>query len=348
MSDSLPSSVVKATKGEYEIPIKRLWIETWRQLLHMPKVFWQAFGLMLLVLLGMTLLMGLLLQQYDLELLHFQNHQAQLPNLHTLHALNKLKMLLGNFAITVIEILRFLLTVSFAFLALNHIRNQPIKATMIFEWVKALFSLLLISILFSLFYAAMFYASGFYFKALYGFAHSYPGKLIFLLGYILRLIIITVLHTYILLILFMASLLVLDQKLALKKSLHCAFKTINQHWFKNSVLLFLPSLVYMSAWSDSFNLFSGITNGYALLTYLILLPGMILTMLFFLYKKIAAQTNLTPMKKIALIILKVILGLVILELFFSGIGLIWLLPVIALLIAIQYQHIFLDKSLSYV
>ncbi|MEN9450197.1 MAG: hypothetical protein RJA83_811 [Pseudomonadota bacterium] len=53
------------------------------------------------------------------------------------------------------------------------------------------------------------------------------------------------------------------------------------------------------------------------------------------------------MKKITLIILKVILGLVILELFFSGIGLTWLLPVIVLLIAIQYQHIFSDKSLSY-
>ncbi|MEN9449413.1 MAG: hypothetical protein RJA83_27 [Pseudomonadota bacterium] len=44
MSDSLPSSVVKATKGEYEIPIKSLWIETWRQLIQMPKAFGSIQG----------------------------------------------------------------------------------------------------------------------------------------------------------------------------------------------------------------------------------------------------------------------------------------------------------------
>lgn len=350
MSNFLPSNVIKATQGDYRIPIKLIFIEAWQQLFKVHKVFWQAFGLMLLVLLGMTLLMGLLLQQYDLELLHFQNHQAQLPNLHTLHVLNSLKGLLNSFTAAIIQILRLLLTVSLVFLALNQIRNQPIKVTMVFAFLKNWRSLVLISLLFYLLNRVLHYGLFVFFEAIHLFPMSTQdsSRPIFVLGLYGANFLCVILNAYVMAVAFMAGLLILDKKMTFKKSLYIAFKSINRHPLKNMLLLFLASWAYMGAGSDSFNLFSGITNGYALFAYLILLPGMILTMLFFLYKKIAAQTNLTSMKKIALIILKVILGLVILELFFSGIGLTWLLPVIALLIAIQYQHIFLDKSLSYV
>jgi hypothetical protein len=73
-----------------------------------------------------------------------------------------------------------------------------------------------------------------------------------------------------------------------------------------------------------------------------------MAILFILNKKMSGQTNLSRMKNITLIILKVILGLVVLELFFSRMGWIWVLPMMAVLIAMQYQHIFSDKSLSYV
>lgn len=148
MSNILPSSVIKATKGDYEVPIRRLWLETWRQLLYIPKAFWQAFGLVMLVLLGTIIFMGLLLQQYDLGLLRVQNHQVQLLSLHTLQAINKLKVLLSGFFLAIIEILRALLTVSLAFLGLHQIRNQTVKVTMVFAFLKNWRSLLFISVLF--------------------------------------------------------------------------------------------------------------------------------------------------------------------------------------------------------
>lgn len=349
MSDILSSSIVKATKGDYDIPIKSLWVETWRQLIKMPKAFWLGFGLVILIWVSTIAMSGLTARLYDVVMWFAYNFSAHVaPPITQAPISIKIKF----FGIAILEVLRFLLTASLALLALNHLRNQTIKASMIFEWHKAWFSLLLIGILFCLFYAAMFYVSILFFKALYGFAHSHPAKLIFLLGYSLRLIIIAVLHTYIMLILFMASLLILDQKMTFKKSLCVAFKSINRHALKNITLLFLASWAYMGAWSDFINLFLSIRNGFGLFAYLIFLPGVILAVWFILYKKLykkmAGQTHVSQMKKVALVLLKLVLGLVIFQLFFSGVGLIWLLPVVSLLLAIQYQHIFLDKSLPYV
>ncbi|WP_342219459.1 hypothetical protein [Rickettsiella endosymbiont of Miltochrista miniata] len=349
MSDSLPPSVVKATKGEYEIPIKSLWVETWRQLLQMPKAFWQAFGLMFLVLLGTTIFMDFLLRWYDIGLIHFQNYQAQLPNLHTLHVLNSLKGLLNTFTAAIIQILRTLLIVSLAFLVLNQIRNQPIKVTMVFAFLKNWRSLLLISALLYLVNSILRYGLVFVFRAM----HLYPllpsqDFPMIALAYGAHTFLAVFLYTYFMAVAFMAGLLILDKKMTFKKSLYIAFKSINRHPLKNMLLLFLASWAYMGAGSDTFNLFFSIRSGYSLFAYLILLPGMFMAILFMLYKKMALQTKRSRMKNITLIILKVILGLVVLELFFSNIGLIWLLPVIALLITIQYQHIFSDKGLSYV
>jgi hypothetical protein len=351
MSDSLPASVVKATKGEYDIPIKRLWLETWRQLLQMPKTFWQGMNLVLLVLFGTTIFMGFGLRLYDIGILHFQNYQAQLPHLQTLHGLNSLKVLFGNFAIAVIEILRALLTVSLAFLALNHIRNQPINITMVFAFFKTWRNLLLISLLvYLLNRVVIHYGLFFLFSAI----HLYPllpqniTKPIFALGFSLPILLLILLNTYNLLIAFMASLLILDQKMTFKKSIGVAFKSINRHALKNIALLFLASWAYIDARSDLVNPLFSIQSGFGLyFYYLVLLPGLILTVAFVIYKIIVFK-NKASHKNITLMLLRFMLGLFILVLFFLGCGLIWLLPVIALLIAIQYQYIFLDNHLAYV
>jgi hypothetical protein len=345
MSHALPPSVISATKGEYDIPIKRLWRETWRQLLQMPKVFWQGFGLVMLVLFGMTIFVSFFYQWVDIGLLHFQNHTAQLPNLHTLSLLNKIKAVFAQLIAGVIPVLLALLTVSFAFLALNHLRQQPIKASSVFVFLKNWQSLLLMSVLFYLLTRVSQAGLFVLFKAI----HLYPlseqdlVKPIFVLGYAVPIFLAIFLDTYFLVVAFMGSLLILDQNMTFKKSVDVAFKSINRHVLKNSALLFLPSWAYMSAWADFGRLFFSLSQGYALLAYLILLPGMFMALLFILYKKMADSTHLSRLKNITMIIIKVILVFVVLELFFSGMGLIWLLPVISLLLAIQYQHIFLDN-----
>lgn len=321
-------------------------IETWRQLIQMPKTFWQAFGLVLLVLLGTSIFMSLLVRWCGMGILHFQNHQAQLPNLHTLHVLNILDALFMSFTGAVIEILRILLTVCFAFLALHQIRNRTIKVTMVFAFFKNWRSLLFISILFYLLSRAAEYGLFFVFRPLLQHGLSKP---IFALGAYANTFLLILLNSYFMVIAFMTSLLSLDQKMTFKKSVCVALKSINRHALKNMALLFLASWAYIGAEMDLGNLLFSTLNGFNLyFYYLVLLPGLILAVAFVIYKIIAFKIKPSRIKNITLMALKFTLGLVILVLFFSGIGLIWLLPVIALLIAIQYQHIFLDKSLSYV
>ena len=346
MSHSLQPSVINATKGDYDVPIKRLWIETWRQLIQMPKAFWQGFGLVMLVLFGMTIFISFLYQWVDIGLFHFQNHAAQLPNHNHLPILNQVKVLFAQLIAGVIPVLLALLTGSFAFLALNHIRKQsPIKASSVFVFFKNWQSLLLISVLFYLLTRVSQAGLFVLFKAI----HLYPlseqdlVKPIFVLSSMVNIFLVIFLDTYFLVVAFMGSLLILDQKMTFKKSVGVAFRSINRHVVKNSALLFLPSWAYLSGWSDFSRLFFSLGHGYTLFAYLILLPGMLMALLFIVYKKMADPTHLSRMKNITMIIIKVILGFVVLELFFSGMGLIWLLPVITLLLAIQYQHIFLDN-----
>jgi hypothetical protein len=345
MSDILSAPVIKATKGEYDIPIKNLWLETWRQLLQMPKTFWQAFGLIILILLGMGALFGLPVRFYD-DIYFFVHYFSSHTPSHVRNAFISYMLFFGG---AILEIFRCLLTTSLAYLALHHIRTQPTKVTMVFAFLKNWQNLLLISVLLYLVRGGV-ELLPFLFRTIHlnPFLPQGLSKPIIALAHGLRGFLVIFLYTYFMLVAFMASLLILDQKLTLKNSLYCACKSINQHWFKNSVLLFLPAWAYMCIGTDSIMLFYAVGGGFALFAYLIFLSGMIMAILFILYKNMADQTNLSHIKKIALIIIKVSLGLVILELFFSGVGLIWLLPVIALLIAIQYQHIFGDNHLAYV
>ncbi len=349
MSNILPSSVIKATKGDYEVPIRRLWLETWRQLLYIPKAFWQAFGLVMLVLLGTIIFMGLLLQQYDLGLLRVQNHQVQLLSLHTLQAINKLKVLLSGFFLAIIEILRALLTVSLAFLGLHQIRNQTVKVTMVFAFLKNWRSLLFISVLFYFLSRIVHDGLFFLFKAIHLLSLQKLNQPIIVFAYNMLIFLSVLLNAYVMAVIFMAGLLIIDQKLTLKTSLGCAFTSVNRHALKNSALLFLASWAYIGAGNDLVNPLFSIRDGFGLyFYYLVLLPGLILAASFIIYKIIMFKNKPSRIKNITLIAIKFILGVLILVSFFLGGGLIWLLPVVSLLLAIQYQYIFLDNHLAYV
>ncbi|WP_342219458.1 hypothetical protein [Rickettsiella endosymbiont of Miltochrista miniata] len=334
MSNFLSPNLVKAVTGDYRISIKSIFSETGQQLLKMPKAFWQGFGLIILILVGTI---GLLTRLYDFVM--WFGHLTKVP----------IPTSIAMFGIAILEIFRFLFTASLAFLALHHIRNQPTKVMMIFTFFKNWRSLLFISVLFYLLSRAVHYGLLFVFRAI----HLYPllpqdlSRPIFALGYGAHIFLAILLYTYLTVVAFMASLLVLDQQLTLKNSLACAFKSINQHLVKNLILMFLASVVYAAIWIDLANLFFSIEFAYYKKLGFFAL-GALAPILIIGYKKITLTYSRSIVKNFALASLLVILGLVIAILFYAGVGLTWLLPVIALLIAIQYQHIFLDKSLSYV
>lgn len=337
MSSNLPLSAVKAPQRDYNLPIKHLWIETWRQLVQMPKAFWQGFGLMLLTLLATTVFIEFLYRWYDLGLMHFQNHQAQLPNLQVLHYLNQLKILLSNIVTGIEGVLRALLTVSLAFLALMHIRKQPIKATGVFVFLKNWAPLLLLSLFFYL--LTRIAIPNFIPSLFFLFRNYFSNNSIFLFEVGLFLFIL--LNAYCMAVTFMAGLLILDQNLSFRNSLSVAFKSINRHVLKNITLLFLASWAYINAQTSLINL---LFSGYKLyFCYLFLLPGLALAILFTLYKTLAHKNKPSLTKNVILIGLNFILGLLIVILIFLGASLIWLLPMIAVLLALQYQHIFLDS-----
>jgi hypothetical protein len=109
----------------------------------------------------------------------------------------------------------------------------------------------------------------------------------------------------------------------------------------------LHKMVYRLARNDLTYLFYFIRGGFGLYSfylvlYLVLLPGVSLAVALILYKK-ALKNKPSRLNNMTLMTLKLVFGLIILVMFFLAGGFIWLLPVISLLIAIQYQHIFLDS-----
>lgn len=342
MSSNLPSSVVRAMQGDYDVPIKRLWIETWHQLIQMPKTFWQGFGLILLVLFSAAFFVDFFYRWYDIGIIHFQNHQAQLLSLHTLHVLTKLKMLFGNFIVGIIQVLRVLLTVSFAFLALNQIRQQPIKTTLVFVFLKNWQSLVLISVVFYLLTRLTHYGLFFIFKATHLLFPVGLSRGIFVLDFAVQMLLAFLLNTYFMIVAFMAGLLILDQKLTLKTSLSCAFRSINQHWIKNIILMFLANVVYAGILIDLFNIIFAIKSTNYWMLYFFALAAMA-PILIISYKKVIPIQNASCIKNLVLALLLIILGLVFFPMFFFGMGNTWFLPAVAVLLAIQYQHIFLDN-----
>ena len=253
MSQSLPPNLVKATTGQYSIPILDIFSEAWHRIKGMKKSFWGGFALLFLTLAGIYVL--------------FQFFLAVCSVLQ----LYKVEAIGGIIAGGFFEVLRLLMSMSLVFLALQHLRRQTINSTMVFEFRKAWKPLTIIAV--SFYVLNFLLVSGG--KLLLN-KFNTPGlENTFALGMGIQFIVFVFLFTYIAMLITMSMLLILDKKMSLKESFAVAFKSINQHVFKNMALMLLASLLFIG------------------------------------------------------------LGLVTL-----GIGLVWLLPFISLISAIQYQRIF--------
>lgn len=253
MSQSLPPSLVKATTGNYIISIRAIFSEAWHRIKGMKKSFWGGFSLLFLTLVGIYVLFQFFLAICS----EFHFYQAEA---------------IGQFiANGFFEVLRLLLSISLIFLALQHLRHQAINSTMVFEFRKAWKPLTIIAVAFYLLNFVLVFGSKMMLNKFY--TQGLQNTFSFVTA--IQFIVFVFLFSYIAMLITMSILLILDKKLALKESFCIAFKSINQHLFKNIALVLLASFVFLG------------------------------------------------------------LGLVTL-----GIGLIWLLPFISLISAIQYQRIF--------
>ncbi|WP_218813454.1 hypothetical protein [Rickettsiella endosymbiont of Dermanyssus gallinae] len=253
MSQSLPPNLVKATTGQYSIPIVAIYKEAWHRIKGMKKSFWGGFALLFLTLAGIYVVFQFFVTVCSV--LQFY----------------KVGAIGGFIAGGFFEVLRLLLSMSLVFLALQHLRHQAISSTMVFEFRKAWKPLTIIALSFYLLNFLLVTGG----KLILNKVNTPGLENTFAFGMVIQFIVFVILFTYIAMLITMSMLLILDKKMSLKESFAVAFKSINQHVFKNIALLLLASLLFLG------------------------------------------------------------IGLVTL-----GIGLIWLLPFMSLISAIQYQQIF--------
>src|SRR5476649_2745588 len=108
----------KAMINHYSIPIRTIFSEAWHHIKGMKKAFWGGFALLFLTLLGLFVIFQSLLLVCDIFQLYHLSMVCQ--------------FLAGGFT----AVFRLLLSISLIFLSLQHIRNQPINSTMVFEFRK--------------------------------------------------------------------------------------------------------------------------------------------------------------------------------------------------------------------
>ena len=221
MSHSLPPNLVKASTGDYRIPIMSIFRQAWRGVKGMKKTFWGGFALLFLTLFIVCVLLSLVVALYVFLAIYPHNIISSLESAQL--GADPFYNLLNFILVGILEILRLLLTASLAYLALNQLRHQSIQVEMVFEFRKAWRPLVLIGLLLYLFDSVVLSASNF---LLYYYQLT---PQIFYLGFGLRFVLFVLLYTYITIGVFMAILLILDQKMPLKESLSVAFKSINQH-----------------------------------------------------------------------------------------------------------------------
>jgi hypothetical protein len=237
MSNSNPLNLSKSTSGDYRIPIKAIFLEAWYRVKGMKAVFWGGFLYFILVMGAACVLMGLILALYDVFVLPLATAHSALSFYH-------LKLGLKFIVVGIVEMIRFLLTASLAYLALKHLRNEPIHARMAFSFRHAWRPLLWIALL-------LYLLNSFILSSASLLLHSaFQQPLFFLgpiLGSIFSLLIFLIcffLYFYFSIIVFMTVLLILDQKLLIKQSLSLAFVSVNQHVFKNIFLIIMTSIVF--------------------------------------------------------------------------------------------------------
>ena len=238
MSNSIPPNFFKAASGDYRIPIKAIFLEAWYRVKGMKVSDWGGFLYFILVMALACLVLGLVLALYDVFVL-------PLATAHNAIALYDLKLGLKFIVVGIVEILRFLLTASLAFMALQHLRNEPIHASMVFSFRHAWRPLLIIALLLYLFNSFIISSTNILlhsvlFKQQMVYLGSIVGSIflfvVFIIGFFL--------YFYFSILVFMTVLLILDQKMTSKQSLRLAFQSINQHFLKNITLIIVTSIVF--------------------------------------------------------------------------------------------------------
>lgn len=238
MSNSIPPNFFKAASGDYRIPIKAIFLEAWYRVKGMKVSYWGGFLYFILVMALACLVLGLVLALYDVFVL-------PLATAHNAIALYDLKLGLKFIVVGIVEILRFLLTASLAFMALQHLRNEPIHASMVFSFRHAWRPLLIIALLLYLFNSFIISSTNILlhsvlFKQQMVYLGSIVGSIflfvVFIIGFFL--------YFYFSILVFMTVLLILDQKMTGKQSLRLAFQSINQHFLKNITLIIVTSIVF--------------------------------------------------------------------------------------------------------
>ena len=240
MSDSNTANFSKAMSGDYRIPIKAIFLEAWYQVKGMKASFWLGFLYFVLIMAVACIVLGLVLAIYDIDIL-------QMATAHNTLTFYNLKLALKFLIVGIIEILRFLLTASLAYLALNHLRRLPIHASMVFSFRHAWRPLVMIGLLLYLFNSLLLSGTNIILHSTL--VHDEVSSLGLSLGiiYLIELLVFLFcffFYFYFSIVVFMSVLLILDKKIIWKESLAIAFRSVNQHWFKNISLIVITSFVF--------------------------------------------------------------------------------------------------------
>ncbi|MFZ0219257.1 MAG: hypothetical protein WAL30_03525 [Candidatus Aquirickettsiella sp.] len=228
----------KALSGDYRIPIKAIFLEAWYRVKGMKAAYWGGFLYFMLVMAVACLVLGLILALYDVYVL-------PLATAHNAVSFYNVKLGLKFIVVGIVEILRFLLTASLAYMGLQHLRHQPIYARMVFSFRHAWRPLLIIALL--LYLVNSFIISSTHIlldSALFKQQIIYLGSVLGSIFLFAIFLVCFFLYFYFSILVFMTVLLILDQKMASKQSLSMAFQSINQHFFKNIYLIVGTSFVF--------------------------------------------------------------------------------------------------------
>jgi hypothetical protein len=233
-----PANFSKAISGDYRIPIKTIFLEAWYRVKGMKAAFWIGFLYFILVMALACSILGLVLALYDVFVL-------PLSKAHSALSFYNLKLGLKFAVVGIVEILRFLFTASLAYLALKHLRSEPIHANMVFSFRQAWRPLLLVALLLYLFNSFIISSTNILLHTkLFQQQIASIGSVFGSTFLVLIFLICFFLYFYFSIIIFMTVLLILDQKISTKKSLSLAFQSVNQHFFKNSFLIIITSIIF--------------------------------------------------------------------------------------------------------
>ncbi len=238
MPPSTTANFTRAIRGNYQIPIKTIFLEAWYRVKGMKTSYWLGFLYFVLVMALTCLVLGLILALYDV-------YSVPLATAHNAVFFYNAKLALKFFVVGIVEVLRFLFTASLAYMALQHLQSKPIHASMIFSFRQALKPLVLISVL-------LYLVNSFILSSTNVLLHSgivqqqviYLGSVLASIFFFVIFVLCFFIYFYLSILVFMTVLLILDQKTGIKQSLSLAFQSVNQHIFKNTALIILTTILF--------------------------------------------------------------------------------------------------------